>query len=178
MNDAKDRQDEHPPSPAAFAYGVASRLWAATITVVACVPLLYVLVFLVRNPPGAADVGPILLVLVFLLVPPVFAWLRFGDAFRRFEVRPYQLVAQQPLRSWTLRWRDVSRVVRRSRGRGGQSFRVSVQVQSGDGKSTWIALFDSSLPRADELYAQIVAHTPHIRPKELVDEPGWLDRRR
>lgn len=165
------------PRPAVFVYGLTSRVWAAGITTAACVPLLYVLAFLVRNPPGASDIGPILLVLVFLLVPPVFAGLRFGDAFRRFEVQPHRLHVRQPLRTWSIRWRDISRIVRRSRGRGaGGSFRVSVQVQLANGKSTWIALFDSSLPGAEDLYAQITAHTPHIRPKELVDEPSLLGR--
>lgn len=171
--------DDVPSQQTRFAYGLGSRVWAVTVMAIASVPLIYVLAFLVTHLPALEELGPVLLVLIFLLAPPIFAVLRFGDAFRRFEVQPYRLQITPLLRPWSLRWKDISRIVRRNRGRGvGQPFKVSVEVDLGDGKSAWVALFDSSLPGADELYTQIVAHTPRIRPKELVDERGWLGRRR
>jgi len=120
-----------------------------------------------------------LLAVLFLLTPPIFAVLRYGDAFRRFEVQPYRLTITPLARPWSIRWKDISRIVRRSRSRGsGHPFKVSVEVDLGEGKSAWVALFDSSLPGAEDLYRQIIAHTPHIHPKELVDERIWLGRRR
>lgn len=137
------------------------------------------LTFLVTHVPAVDELGPVLLVLIFLMAPPIFAVLRYGDAFRRFEVQPYRLQITPLLRPWSIRWRDISRIVRRSTGCGaGQPFKVSVEVDLGDGKFAWVALFDSSLPGADDLCAQIAAHTPRIRPKELVDERDWLGRRR
>lgn len=171
--------DDPPPQQTRFAYRLGSRVWAVTVTLFVSVPLLYVLEFLVGNLPAADELGAVLLVVLFLLAPPIFAVLRYGEAFRRFEVQPYHLVVTPWLRSWSIRWRDVSRIVRRNKGRGaGRPFKVSVEVDLGNGKYAWVALFDSSLPGAEELYAQVVAHTHHIRPKELVDERDWLGRRR
>lgn len=171
--------EDAPPLRTRFAYGLGSRVWAVAVTLIVSVPLVYVLVFLVANLPSAGEVGSVLLVLLFLMAPPIFAILRYGDAFRRFEVQPYRLVVTPWLRPWSIRWRDISRVVRRTRGQGaGRPFKVSVQVDLGNGKTAWIALFDSSLPGAQELYAHILAHTPHIRPRELVDDHGLLGRRR
>ena len=99
--------------------------------------------------------------------------------FAASRCNPTALQITPLLRPWSIRWKDINRIVRRSRGSGaGQPFKVSVEVDLGDGKSAWVALFDSSLPGADDLYAQIVAHTPRIRPKELVDEGYWRGRRR
>ncbi|MCB0001852.1 MAG: hypothetical protein KDI07_19750 [Anaerolineae bacterium] len=170
--------DDVPEQRTSFAYGLGSRVWAVTVMALASVPLIYVLAFLVTHVPPLDELGPVLLVLLFLLAPPIFAALRYGDAFRRFDVQPYRLQVTPLLRPWAIRWKDISRIVRRSAGRGAyQPFKVSLEIDLGDGKSAWVALFDSSLPGADELYAQIVAHTPHIRPKELVDETRWPGRR-
>ena len=165
------------PLPTHFAYGLSSKLLAAVVIALASVPLLTVLAFLVTHPPRLDELGPMLLVILFLLALPVFAILRFGDAFRRFEVQRGQLRVIVPTKTWTLGWRDVRQVVRRSHGfQPSASFKVSLQVEAQQGKMIWLALFDSSLPGAEDLYAQVLGHTPHLRPKELVDERSLLRR--
>lgn len=176
---ARSLFDDAPAERTRFAYGLGSRAWAVTVIAIASVPLLYVLAFLLTHLPAAEELGAVLLAVLFLLAPPIFAVLRYGDAFRRFEVQPYRLMVTPLARSWSIRWKDITRVARRNRGRGpARPFKVSVEVDLENGKTTWIALFDSSLPGAEDLYRQLVAHTPHIRPKELTDERDWLGRRR
>lgn len=181
MDDTPARSlfDDAPPERTRFAYGLGSRVWALTVTAIASVPLLYVLAFLVTHLPSTEELGPVFLAVLFLLAPPIFAVLRYGDAFRRFEVQPYRLMIIPLARPWSIRWKDISRIVRRSQGRGPfRLFKISVEVDLGEGKSAWVALFDASLPGAEDLYRQIIAHTPHIRPKELIDDRDWLGRRR
>lgn len=176
---ARSLFDVAPSERTRFAYGLGSRVWALTVTAIASVPLVYVLAFLATHLPAAGELGPVLLAVLFLLAPPIFAVLRYGDTFRRFEVQPYRLVVTPLARPWSIRWKDISRIVRRSRGSGPlRPFKISVEVDLGNSKSAWVALFDSSLPGAEDLYRQIIAHTPHIRPKELTDERDWLGRRR
>lgn len=181
MDDAPARSlfDDAPSERTRYAYGLGSRVWAVSVIAIASAPLLYVLIFLATHLPAAEELGPVLLAVLFLLAPPVFAVLRYGDTFRRFEVQAYRLTVVPFGRSWSIRWKDITRIVRRTRGRGpARPFKVSVEIDLGRGKSAWIALFDSSLPGAEDLYRQIITHTPHIRPKELTDERDWLGRRR
>ena len=171
-SDSAYRQPVSAALPTRFAYGRFSRLAVALLTAALSVPLVYVLAFLVTHPPSTVDVGPTLIILLFLLAPPIFAWLRYGHYFRQYEVQPRQLVVRSLWQEGKIEWREVARIVRRFRRPiwGGSSYKVRLRLESATGKPEWIDLFDSALPGADALYAQVVRHAPHVRPKEIDDE--------
>lgn len=160
------------PLPTSFAYSLPRRILVMTFVGLLSVPLLTMLAFLATHPPRTGDLGPLLVALLFVLAPPLFMVLRFGHTFRRFEVRPHQLAVSTLGHRWQIEWRDVTQVIRRIRPAG--TYRVRVRTESRQGVEDWVELFDSALPAADQLYAQLLHHTPQVRPKEIQDDAfGW-----
>ena len=159
--------------PTIYTYRLTSRVFAAVLPALFSVPLLYVLAFLVTHLPGTDDLGPLFVVILFLLAPPIFMLLRFGHYFRRFEVKPRHLGVSTLWMRWSVEWGSVTRIIRRGRRNiwGDRSYKVRVRVEAPDGQVDWIDLFDSVLPDADGLYAQLVRHVSHIKPKEIEDDP-------
>lgn len=166
-----------PVLPADFAYSRLSRVLAGLLTLALAAPLVLMLVFLVSNPPSREDVGPVLIALLFFLLPPMLVWLRQSRRFWRYQVQPQRLVAISLGRRWELEWRRIAAVVRRDHHTAllGGSFRVRIKVIHARGEE-WIDLFDSAMPQAEAFYSQLLAHTPHIRPKELEDAAPWFRR--
>lgn len=160
--------------PTRYAYGPVSRLLVAGGTLLASFPLASILAFLAGNPPAVADLGPLMLAVLFLVAPPIFLILRFGHYFRSFEVGERRLVVTTLGQHWEIYWYDVTRIIRRSRRRpwGQRSYRVHIKLDLADGSSDWIQLFDNALPGADDLYAQLLRHTPRVTPTEIVDGDG------
>lgn len=155
-----------------FAYSLLSRVLVAGFVLAVSLPLITILAFLLQNFPGPGELGPLLIALLFVLVPPVFVLLRFGHYFRRFEVQPRYLVVATLWFRWDLEWRDITRVMRRTRlGRWGASaFRVRVKMEIQPGREEWMDLFDSSLPDADQLYTQLLQHVPHVSAADIKDD--------
>jgi hypothetical protein len=158
--------------PTTYAYRLTSRIFATALPTLFSVPLLYVLVFLVTHLPDISDLGPLFVVILFLLTPPVFMLLKFGHYFRRFEVQPRHLDVSTLWMHWSVEWRNVTRIIRRGRRNiwGDRSYKVRVRVEAPDGRVDWVDLFDSVLPEADRLYAQLLRHVSHIKPKEIEDD--------
>ena len=158
--------------PTVYRSALFSRCWVAAGTAIAGLPLAYVIAFLVRHPPAVGEVGPLFLALFFLLLPLVFWLLRFGHYFRRFEVEERRLVVTTLWYRWEVPWRDVTRIIRRTRVKpfGERTYRVRLKVEAYDGNADWIDLFDSALPAADALYDQVQRHVPFVRPREIEDQ--------
>lgn len=155
--------------PTNYTYRLTRKIFAAALPALFSVPLLYVLAFLVTNLPSIDDLGPLFVVILFLLTPPIFMLLKFGHYFRRFEVRPRNLGVSTLWMHWSVEWHDVTRIIRRGRRNmwGDKSYKVRVRIETADGRVDWIDLFDSVLPGADGLYAQLVRHVSHIKPREI-----------
>ncbi|MEA3335499.1 MAG: hypothetical protein U9R25_06275 [Chloroflexota bacterium] len=165
--------------PTTFQYSLLRRVFALALGLAVSVPLITVLFFLAGNLPSASELGPVFVVLLFLLAPPVFAFLRFGYYFRRFDVGAGQLLVGSLTGSDTVRYRDITRLVRRWRRSVwlGRSYKVRIEFETADGKRDWEFLFDSALTGADDLYAQLVRHVSHIKPKEIDDRSSsqrWM----
>lgn len=171
-----------PPSPATslpteFAYSRLSRAAAVLVALLAAAPLALVLIFLASHPPDRPDAGAVLLALLFFLLPPVLVWLRIDHMLWRYQVQPQRLAASYPGRRWEVEWRRIGAVVRRDHHTVllGDSFRVRIRVATARGDE-WIDLFHSSMPQAEAFYRQLLAHTPHIRPKQVDDIVPWFRR--
>lgn len=156
------------PLPTTFAYSLLRRILLMALIGLLSVPLLTMLAFVATHLPRAGDLGPLLIALLFVLAPPLFMILRFGHNFRRFEVHPHHLAVATLWHRWQIDWRDVTQIIRRMRLGG--SYKVRVKTETRHGIEDWIELFDSALPDADQLYAQVLRHTPQVRPKEIRDD--------
>lgn len=158
--------------PTSYRYSLVSRILAAALIIVISLPLAYVLVFLATHLPALSDLGPLLIGVLFVLVPPVLITLRFAHYFRSFEVEPQRLAVSTLWMRWEVPWRDITRIVRRTRPSTWRTrfYRVRVEVQTTRGGIEWVELFDSDLSGSDQLYAQVLRHAPQLRSREIVDD--------